>query len=218
MAPKKDDLNPSTNSRRKRSDGLKTIAKVLAAAEAEMNESGYVKFNLDRVIEKSGVARSSVYHHFGGREGLIAALETSNIVHDLGSGLAEMEGLLDQFTSGEEAFQLVALGVRLSGTSKQREIRQRRISSLAAAHSSSAIREMLANTQRNGTQEFTRIIEKLRDKGLCSPVEPVSGLAHLIQSMLVGRILVDIADDPELDAQWEDVTVEALRLLLRPSP
>ena len=218
MAPKKDDKTSSSTPRRKRADGLRTIATVLAAAETEVNEVGYVNFNLDRVIEKSGVARSSVYHHFGGRDGLIAALETSNIVRSLGAGLTEMESLLDQFTSGEEAFKLIELGVRLSGQSEQREIRQRRISSLAAAHGSSAIRAMLAKTQTNGTREFTRIIEKLRDRGMCSPVEPVNGVAHMIQSMLVGRILIDIADDPQLDKEWEDVAVHTLRLLLRPSP
>jgi hypothetical protein len=35
--------------------------------------------------------------------------------------------------------------------------------------------------------------------------------------MLVGRILVDISEDPELDAQWEDAAIATLRQILRPT-
>ena len=207
-----------TGDQRKRVDGLKTIERVLEAAEVEMAEFGYVKFNLYRVIEKSGVARSSVYHHFGGRDGLIAALETSKGMRSLERGLADFNKILDELTSGEEAFALIELGLRMFGSPENRHRRQRRISSLSAAHNASAIRDVLANDQKLGTEVFAQVIENAQKKGLCNPVEPILGLAYLIQSMLVGRILVDIVDDPALDTQWEEATLATLRLMLRPTP
>ena len=105
------DTSGTTPTRRKRSDGLRTIERVLKAAEDEMAEFGFVKFNLDRVMEKSGVARSSVYHHFGGRDGVIAALETSSTMRSLERETAEFETFLDTLTSGEQAFELIELGV-----------------------------------------------------------------------------------------------------------
>jgi hypothetical protein len=44
------------------------------------------------------------------------------------------------------------------------------------------------------------------------------GLAYVIQSMLVGRVLADISDDETLDRQWEDAAIAALRGMLRPNP
>ncbi len=218
MASQDRESKRSTGDQRKRVDGLKTIERVLEAAEVEMAEFGYVKFNLYRVIEKSGVARSSVYHHFGGRDGLIAALETSKGMRSLERGLSDFNKILDELTSGEEAFALIELGLRMFGSPENRHRRQRRISSLSAAHNASAIREVLANDQKLGTEVFAQVIEKARNNGLCEPVEPILGLAYLIQSMLVGRILVDIVDDPALDTQWEDATLATLRLVLRPTP
>ena len=93
------DTSGTTPKRRKRSDGLRTIERVLKAAEDEMAEVGFVKFNLDRVMEKSGVARSSVYHHFGGRDGVIAALETTSTMRSLERGTAEFEAFLDTLNS-----------------------------------------------------------------------------------------------------------------------
>ena len=211
------DTSGNTPARRNRSDGLRTIERVLKAAEAEMAEFGFVKFNLDRVMEKSGVARSSVYHHFGGRDGVIAALETSSTMRSLERGTAEFEAFLDTLTSGEKAFELIELGIRSFRSSENRSMRQRRISSLAAAHNSAAIREVLANDQQSGTEAVARIIEKARDNGLCNPIEPILGVAYVIQSMLVGRILVDISEDPALDTQWEDAAIATLRQILRPT-
>lgn len=206
-----------TASRRKRADGLKTIERILEVAEAEMSEFGLAQFNLDRVIEKSGVARSSVYHHFGGRNGLIAALETSSTMRSLERGMAQFDSMLNDLTSGEQAFEFIEMGLRFFGSQENRQLRQRRITSLAACQSASAIREVLAKDQRWGTEVFARVLEKSKERGLCDPVEPYLGLAYVIQSMLVGRILVDISDDPELDRQWEDAALASLRSMLRPT-
>lgn len=212
-----DDENAEPTVRRKRADGLKTIARILKAAEAEMAEHGFVKFSVDRVIEKSGVARSSVYHHFGGRDGLISAVETASTMKSLERGTAEFEKVLDNLSSGEEAFALIELGVRMFRTSENRQRRQRRISTLAAAQSAPAIREVLAREQQLGSENLARVLARVKERGLADPVEPYLGLAYVIQSMLVGRILVDISDNEELDQEWEDAAIATLRLLLRPN-
>lgn len=216
MAPKKPVPAAEQPARRKRADGLKTIERVLEAAEAEMGEHGIARFNLDRVIEKSGVARSSVYHHFGGREGLIAALETSSAMRSLERGMAEFEAAIDLIESGEQAFALIEMGIRAFGSTENRRRRQRRISSLSAAHNAPAIREVLAKDQLWGSENLARVLAKVRERGLADPIGPDLGLAYVIQSMLVGRILVDISDDPALDRQWEDAAIASLRQMLRP--
>lgn len=201
---------------RKRVDGLKTIARILKAAEEEMAEHGFVKFSVDGVIERSGVARSSVYHHFGGRDGLISAVETASTMKSLERGTAEFEKVLDGISSGEEAFALIEYGIRIFRSSENRQRRQRRISTLAAAQSAPAIREVLMQEQQHGSENLARLLAKVKERGLADPVEPFLGLAYVIQSLLVGRVLVDISDNEELDKEWEDAAISTLRLVLRP--
>ena len=201
---------------RKRVDGLKTIARILKAAEEEMAEHGFVKFSVDGVIERSGVARSSVYHHFGGRDGLISAVETASTMKSLERGTAEFEKVLDGISSGEEAFALIEYGIRIFRSSENRQRRQRRISTLAAAQSAPAIREVLMQEQQQGSENLARLLAKVKDRGLADPVEPFLGLAYVIQSLLVGRVLVDISDNEDLDKEWEDAAISTLRLVLQP--
>lgn len=215
MATKKKTAPPTT--RRTRADGRETAERILDHAEKELTNAGLVNFNLDRVILKSGVSRSSVYHHFGGREGVIAAVETRWLVNSLGDGYRDMDEMFSRITSGEEAFRLIEIGVTIAGSAAQREVRERRISTLAMSRTSPATRQILVDTQVKGTRDFADMIRRGRDNGLFDPVEPIDGIAHLIQSMLLGRILVDIVQDPEADDAWTKATIETLRLLLRPS-
>jgi len=69
--------------KRKRSDGLETIDRIVSFATAELDEVGPVQFNVIRVLEKAGVSRSYVYHHFHNREGLIAAVEVQRLLDQL---------------------------------------------------------------------------------------------------------------------------------------
>ena len=212
------DGKPESADRRRRADGRKTAERILEFAEKELVTHGIVNFNLDRVIEKSGVARSSVYHHFGGREGVIAAVETEYLRASLDAGMTEMTTMLGQLKSGEEAFALVELGVLASGLDSQKATRRRRISTLAIAANSPATMEMLSQLQSSGTKRFADVIRGLRDRGLIDPVEPIDGTAHIIQSMLLGRILVDILDDKTAESDWSQAAVVILRQLLRPRP
>jgi hypothetical protein len=45
---------------------------------------------------------------------------------------------------------------------------------------------------------------------------PLLGTADVIQSLLVGRILVDLLEDDSRDNLWIASAVEVLRALLRP--
>ena len=201
---------------RKRADGRETIARLLEAGEKEMETFGYMKFNLDRIIATTGISRGSIYHHFGDRDGLIAAVETEYLLKRFDAGMADLEVALDAAKTGEEAFTLVQLGISFSGAERQRALRWRRISTLASARSADSIYKSLQESQKRGTPSLARMLDKLRDRGLCEPTVPTLGLAYLIQSILIGRILVDIVEDPEADAAWEIAVIEGLRYMLGP--
>lgn len=202
--------------RRTRADGRETAKRIIHFAQQELESAGLVNFNLDRVIEASGVSRSSVYHHFGGREGVIAAVETEFLRSSLDAGMTELTELLSKVQTGEEAFTLVELGVLVSGSEKQKAIRRRRISTLAMVPNSPTTKKLLVTLQGPGTERFADLLRDLRDRGLCQPIEPIEGTAHLIQSILLGRILVDILEDPVTEAQWSQTVSQTLRFLLQP--
>lgn len=199
---------------RKRSDGLQTIGVVLQHARAELDASGPVKFNLDRVIESSGVARSSVYHHFGSRAGLIATLELEFWVDQQADELRGMRKYLLEAVDMEEVFGAIEFVLRLDGGADGRQRRARRISSLVAADGIPALATTLREAQISGSSHLAETLRMLQERGTISPKVDVLGLSYFIQSILVGRVLVDVGDEPGVDEHWVDVAMKTLRHLM----
>lgn len=201
---------------RKRSDGLQTIEVVLRHARAEMDARGPVKFNLDRVIESSGIARSSVYHHFGSRAGLIATLELEHWVGQQASEVRAMRKFLLEASDPDEVLAAVEFALKVDGDRAGRERRLRRITSLVAADGIPALATTLRDEQVRGTNHLAETLQMMCDRGIISPQLDLVGIAYFIQTNLVGRVLVDVGDEPGVDDTWVDVVMATLRHLFAP--
>lgn len=200
----------------KRSNGIETAKKILEVAIQEMDEVGPSRFNLDRVIEKSEISRSSLYHHYGNREGVMMAVELHRLETSLQTSDQQVRDILSQISSPEEAFAIIELGIQSAAWAQQKVVRAQRFASFAASEHAPALRSSLQHMQVRAAEEFAQTIRLARDQGFLDPIEPIEGLAHFIQSFLLGRMLVDILDDSEADKQWHDAAMISLRALLRP--
>jgi AcrR family transcriptional regulator len=64
----------SYQSERRSSATMETRARILEAAHALLSQEGGAPFTIDAVAELADVARMTIYHQFGSKPGLIAAL------------------------------------------------------------------------------------------------------------------------------------------------
>ncbi len=205
-----------TSNQRKRSDGLETIALISKFARKELDSVGPVKFNLDRVLEKSGVSRSSVYHHFGNRDGLVAAVETQRSVEEQQAEMDLMREFILSAQSSQQIFDAIEFALTVAAERDGAQRRSRRISRLTASHTNPALALAIHKAQVEGSQHLADTLEAARAKGLIAPIAPLLGISYVIQSLFVGRILVDVAEDKDIDAQWVSATMSTLRHLLNP--
>jgi AcrR family transcriptional regulator len=85
----------------------------LDATVALLLEAGVEGDTLEEVAARSGVAKSTLYRHFGSREGLISASARCCVVEhptpDTGSLAEDLRYLFGRFTDGEEEENLTAL-------------------------------------------------------------------------------------------------------------
>ena len=51
-----------------------TRAKLIAAARAAFAQHGYAQASMDELTAQAGLTRGALYHHFGGKPGLLAAV------------------------------------------------------------------------------------------------------------------------------------------------
>ena len=51
-----------------------TRAKLIAAARKAFAQHGYAQASMDELTAQAGLTRGALYHHFGGKPGLLAAV------------------------------------------------------------------------------------------------------------------------------------------------
>lgn len=199
---------------RKRSDGRDTMAKVIQFATAELELHGSVKFNLDRVIEQSGVSRSSVYHHFGNRDGVLAAIEIQRFTNFMMSGVVVVRELLSEMSDIEEWLTAIDEMLNSDNGADARARRVQRVGTFVVAQENEELMAALSKVQMEGTRHLAETLDMAVSRGLMHPTAPTLGIAYLFQSILVGRILVDLDEDPEANTAWVAAGISSLRHLI----
>ena len=80
-----------------------------------------------------------------------------------------------------------------------------------------ALAESLRAQQVRGTTFLADTLREMRDRGTISPRVDLLGLAYFIQSVLVGRVVVDSVVDESVDDVWVDTVMTTLRHLVSDS-
>ena len=205
---------PARDDRESRANGRATVDRLLDFGHRELAEHGAVDFNLERVLRRSKVSRSSLYHHFQNRAGFITALEVEIVYRDLMADLEVMRSFILGSSDVEEVFASIEFALAASTGDEARRRRGHRVQSLAAGYSNPELRRILANAQRDGTAHFAETLQMAVDKGTFVVDQPIDGVAYLVQSILVGRVLVDLVDDAGIEREWVAAAIAALRRLL----
>jgi len=201
------------NTGRKRADGRATMRALLDAAHREAEKHGLIDFNLDRVLADAGAARSSLYHHFGSREALIAAVEFETAARALQTEMDLMRAVILSAKSVDDVVALLEAGLRGDGGEASRARRIRRIEQLVIASRSEALADVVAEAQREGTKHLAETLRMAAEQGIISPRIDTMALSMWLQTHFVGRNLIDVLDDPAVEAEWITGVVEATRHL-----
>ena len=192
------------------------MSRVMKFAMAEFNKVGPDDFNLDRVLEKSGVSRSSVYHHFGGRHGVIAAVEAKLVEKDIDVNNIGLREFVNVANNAQEILAVIKLEIAQGSKQEDKVTRQRRVSTFVAAQRSELLYEVLQSKQRQATEYLCETLQIATSRGLIKPRVPEMGIAQIMLSLLFGRILVDLVCDETSDQLWTQATLESLEYLLNP--
>ncbi|MDF3936170.1 TetR/AcrR family transcriptional regulator [Pseudomonas citronellolis] len=188
--------------RRSRADMIEeTRGKLLAAARQAFTEQGYANTSMDDFTAAVGLTRGALYHHFGGKEGLLAAL-----VRVLDAEMdARLEAISATATDAWEGFR----GRCRAYLAMAQEADIRRI----LLQDAPAVLGMAAALNEEACVEsLDAQLEALMAAGLVES-GPSRALARLINGSLDDAALWIAAGEPQ-DGRLEQ-SLEALDLLLR---
>jgi len=206
-----------TEPRPTRVDGRETMDRLLEFAERELNEVGAVKFQLSRVLDAAGISKSSAYHHFGSRDGIIAAVEMKTVTQQIELNNSVIREFIQEAPATQSATEFLKLLVQTSSNGAGVDGRKRRAATLVSAQDSPALAKIIGKTQRDGAEYLAATLQIAVDRGWMSPTVSLLGIAHWILASVFGRILVDFTEDTAADEAWSEAAFVSLSALIRPN-
>ena len=187
--------------RRTRAEMEETRAALLATARRTFSAHGYASTSMDDLTAQAGLTRGALYHHFGDKKGLLAAVvaqldaETDQRLQAISDGADDAwEGFLQRC----RAYLEMALEPEI-----QRIVLRDARAVLGGASPES---------QRHCVHSMQRLIEQLITQSVVAPVD-AQALASLIYGSLAEAAFW-IAEGEDGDARLRQATA-ALDVLLR---
>lgn len=188
-------------SRTKKQMSAETTARLVSAARRAFAEQGYVESSMDALCAEAGVTRGALYHHFGGKEGLLEAV-VREIDCEIGERLSEEEAGHSDAWNAFRACCRLWLRQALDPEVQRILLRDapavlgQRLREIDEASSIAPLRDALAGLMADGR---------------VAPVDP-EALARLVNGALVDAALwIAASDTPE---KALDASLAAVDLLL----
>ena len=191
-----------------------TAESIVDAALRIVGAGPIADLTLEQVVLGAEASTSSVYHYFGSRQGLIAAVEQERYRR---LALAEDRGRLESGNDAETSDEFLGFIskelVRIVTDRAAGEVREQRLRSACAALDDEDVHQRMVTVQTEMFRVIAAVIADGQRRGLVNPgIDPVAYCAWF-HGMTVGRTITE-RTLPDVDA-WLAVAVPAALAPLR---
>jgi len=186
--------------RRKKSDDKQrtdhpTGLQISQAAADVLKEMGPSGFHVDYVLERTGLTRGALYHHFVNVDDLIE----SALVLVYAEGIGRNVALLREVLASARTFEEFRDGIFAANEAYVRDadlvgVRRLRAHAMSLAGSSERFASLLAAEQQRLTDEYLSVISRAQREGWVRPDVDPHALAVFVQAYSFGVIVDDIAE------------------------
>lgn len=198
-------------SQRKKPD-LDAIIEVAIELVLRHGDSG---FRIEELIERTGISKSSLYLHFGDRDGLVGLALSTAFLRDIRNNVDDAAVLLADVKNRkqmEEAIpQLVELALNTPDVS-----RWQRVMVLASARNRPEMMKRVSEGQTMVNTAIEELVRGLQNSGVVRIDLDAREIGVLIQTVIIGRIFRDI--DSEITAEdldkWRAILVSVYEGIL----
>ncbi len=194
--------------------GTATMSKLIAVTAKELDRVGLAGVDVDSLLKKSKISKGSLYHHFGSKNGLLAAAAAQQFVTYLQSEGAAFRTLIENCASKKEFLKLIAGVMKITSLKRNREFRQKRVRAIAMSFNEKNLSKVIKAEQLVVTQYLAETFAIAQKRGWIKPDTDLVALSYFFQGVFIGHILLDVTNQVEYDKRWSEIAFKALQPFL----
>ena len=194
--------------------GRATIEKLLEVTISELDRVGLAEIDIDSLLRKSKISKGSLYHHFGSKNGLLAAAEAQQFMKYLKREGETFRKLIEGCTTKQKFVDLVAAVMKITRLEENLGFRKKRVRAIAMSFNDENLAQVLKNAQIEVTEYLAGSFQIAKDRGWVKPDTDLMALSYWIQGVFIGHIMLDITERTEHEDAWSQVAFQALQPFL----
>jgi AcrR family transcriptional regulator len=160
------------------------------------------KVGVEMVLEKSGISKGSLYHHFEDFPALIEAALVYRFHRVVDNSIALISNTVAASTSREEFFAGMEKVTAVTHSREMTAIRFERARALGHAGASPRFKEALGIEQQRLTHAFADLVREAQSQGWVSlDLDPMA-TAVFIQAYTIGKLIDEVTAEPVDEQAW----------------
>lgn len=193
-----------------------TYTKILEHARLVLNEDGFDRFSVQRVLDTAEVSRATLYRHFPDVDSLIEAALIENFRGVVDLYLGMVVDMVERSTDADDFRRAVRAFLTTFSTIPP-SVRLQRTHTIALAATRPDLAEEIGEVQESLTDGWADAFHTAQQRGLMRPDLDTRAAAVIIQSMGLGRIVDDAATTRLDNERWAEAMFDFItRALLDP--
>jgi AcrR family transcriptional regulator len=179
-----------------------TRERLLLTTVELMDTENPEKVGVEMVLEKSGISKGSLYHHFEDFPSLLEAALVYRFHRVVDSSIALIANTVATATTREEFFADMEKVTAITHSREMTAIRFERARALGHAGTSERFREALGVEQQRLTLAFTDLVREAQNQGwVTSDIDPMAA-AVFIQAYTIGKLIDEVTEEPVDEQEW----------------
>ncbi len=190
----------------------------LDAAITMLDAGGEAALRIDELAKQVGVAKTSLYHHFGDREGLIVAAQAERYRRSILVGIDNILAAVESCETKEEFLGIFPALVDAWSGEDGKARRRMRVEVLGSSVSRERLRSAIVEATHAVAEDVAVVIRAGQRQEWIAPEHD----AYLFSSWLIGhmntRYLAEITGDETRMQSWNDYTKVMFHAMLTSQP
>lgn len=183
----------------------------LIETTAELLENQFPQdIQVDEILEKSGISKGSLYHHFQDLGELLEAAQVAKYAAWVDRSIGLIVPVLSSAKTRDDIIEGLRILTKYTQSSEYQQTRFYRARTLANSETSERFKKALGIEQERLTVALVDLVAEAKNKGLFRPEIDSRVFAVFIQSYTLGKIVNDIVPVPLAQEEWDDFIVKML--------
>lgn len=179
-----------------------TRERLLLTTVELMDSENPEKVGVEMVLEKSGISKGSLYHHFEDFPALIEAALVYRFHRVVDTSIALIANTVATSTSREQFFAEMEKVTAITHSREMTAIRFERARALGHAGTSLRFKEALGIEQQRLTFAFADLVREAQNQGwITTDIDP-HATAVFIQAYTIGKIIDEVTPEPMDEQKW----------------